>query len=52
MEFIPILEQNSDICLLDFYMLDHVCKDIRRWLDEGSNVVRISVNFSRKHMMD
>ncbi|WP_295078051.1 bifunctional diguanylate cyclase/phosphodiesterase [Ruminococcus sp.] len=52
MEFIPILEQNSDICLLDFYMLDHVCKDIRRWLGEGRKVVRISVNLSRKHMMD
>lgn len=52
MEFIPILEQNTDICQLDFYMLDHTCKDIRRWLDEGRKVVRVSVNLSRKHMMD
>ncbi|WP_294753717.1 bifunctional diguanylate cyclase/phosphodiesterase [uncultured Ruminococcus sp.] len=52
MEFIPILEQNTDICQLDFYMLDHVCKDIRRWLDEGRKAVRVSVNLSRKHMMD
>ena len=52
MEFIPILEQKTDICKLDFYMLDHVCADIRRWLDEGRNVVRISVNLSRKHMTD
>lgn len=52
MEFIPILEQNTDICQLDFYMLDHVCRDIRRWLDEKRNVVRISVNLSRKHMLD
>lgn len=51
-EFIPILEYNTDICQLDFYMLDHVCKDIRRWLDEGKRVVRVSVNLSRKHMMD
>jgi diguanylate cyclase (GGDEF)-like protein len=51
-EFIPILEYNTDICQLDFYMLDHVCKDIRRWLDEGKKVVRVSVNLSRKHMMD
>ena len=51
-DFIPILEQGSDICKLDFYMLDAVCKDIRRWLDEGRDVVRVSVNFSRKHMMD
>lgn len=52
LEFIPVLERNFDICKLDFYMLDHVCQDIRRWLDEGKEVVRVSVNLSRKHMMD
>lgn len=52
MEFIPILEQNTDICRLDFYMLDRVCKDIRSWLDKGLNVVRVSVNLSRKHLLD
>ncbi|SER11890.1 diguanylate cyclase (GGDEF) domain-containing protein [Lachnospiraceae bacterium NE2001] len=51
-EFIPILEMNTDICDLDFYMLDHVCADIRRWLDEGREVVRVSVNLSRKHLVD
>ena len=51
-DFIPILEMNMDICDLDFYMLDHVCKDIRRWLDEKKRVVRVSVNFSRKHLVD
>lgn len=51
-EFIPVLEQTTDICKLDFYMLDSVCADIRRWLDEGRKVVRVSVNLSRKHMLD
>ena len=51
-DFIPVFEQSPDICKLDFYMLDHVCKDIRKWIDEGRNVVRISVNFSRRHMLD
>ncbi len=51
-EFIPILEQGSEICTLDFYMLDHVCRDIRRWLDMGKEVVTVSVNLSRKHMME
>ena len=51
-EFIPVLEETNEICRLDFYMLDHVCADIRRWLDEGREVVRISINLSRKHMMD
>ena len=50
-DFIPVLEMNTDICDLDFYMLEHVCQDIRRWLDEGRYVVRISVNFSRKHLV-
>ncbi|MCH5349306.1 MAG: EAL domain-containing protein [Oscillospiraceae bacterium] len=49
-EFIPVLEQGRDICKLDFYMLDAVCKDIRRWLDNGMDVVRISVNLSRRHL--
>lgn len=51
-QFIPVLEQSTDICLLDFYMLDAVCRDIRRWMDEGSPIVRISVNMSRKHLID
>ena len=51
-EFIPLLEQSMDICKLDFYMLAHVCRDIRGWLDSGKKVVRISVNLSRRHMMD
>ena len=51
-EFIPVLEQGRDICKLDFYMLDAVCKDIRRWLDSGKDVVRISVNLSRRHLSD
>lgn len=52
MDFIPVLEQNLDICQLDFYMLDCVCKDICRWLAEGKEVVRVSVNLSRKHLSD
>lgn len=50
--FIPVLEETSDICKLDFFMLEQVCRHIRKWLDEGREVVRISVNLSRKHMMD
>ena len=51
-EFIPVLETNSDICRLDFRILEIVCKDIRRWLDSGMQVTRISVNLSRKHLVD
>lgn len=51
-EFIPILEKSKLICMLDFYMLEHVCRDIRRWMDEGKEVVTVSVNLSRVHMGD
>lgn len=51
-QFIPVLEQGTAICTLDFYMLEHVCQDIRKWLDEGKKVVKVSVNLSRRHMGD
>ncbi len=51
-DFIPALEQGVEICELDYYMLERVCEDIARWLEEGRDVVRISVNFSRKHLVE
>ena len=51
-KFVPQLEANGAIRFLDFYMLEHVCKDIRRWIDEGRKVVKVSVNFSRRHLSD
>lgn len=51
-EFIPVLEGSKAICTLDFYMLDHVCRDIRRWIDEGREAVKVSVNLSRLHLGD
>lgn len=50
--FIPILEQSHNICVLDFYMLEHVCKDMRAWKDNGLPLVKISVNLSRMHLGD
>ena len=51
-DFIPMLEETNDICKLDMFMLGKVCADIKRWLDEGRDVVRVSVNLSRKNMMN
>lgn len=51
-DFIPMLEETSDICKLDIYMLENVCRDMRRWMDDGRNIVRVSVNFSRKNIMN
>ncbi len=48
-EFVPVFEKNGFICNLDFYVLNSVCRAIRKWLDEGIDVVPVSVNFSRAH---
>ena len=49
-QFIPTLEQDGAICELDFYMLDHVCANLRRWLDQGRRAIKVSVNLSRRHL--
>ena len=48
--FIPILEETTRICELDFYVLDHVCKSIQSWIQHGVKPVKVSVNFSRRHL--
>ena len=52
LDFIPVLEMSTDICKLDYKMLEMVCMDLRRWIDSGKKVVRVSVNFSRKNLSD
>lgn len=46
-KFIPLFEQNGFIINLDQYVFETVCKDVRKWLDEGRKVVPISINVSR-----
>ncbi|MCR5486943.1 MAG: bifunctional diguanylate cyclase/phosphodiesterase [Lachnospiraceae bacterium] len=48
-EFIPIFEKNGFICNVDFYVLNSVCRALRKWLEQGLDVVTVSVNFSRAH---
>lgn len=51
-EFIPLIEADGTVCELDFYMLGRVCHDINLWKIQGIEPVRISVNFSRKHLLN
>ena len=51
-DFVPVLETDGSICRLDFFIFETVCRDIRRWIDEGIHPVRISTNFSRKNLSD
>lgn len=50
--FIATLEKENKICELDYYVLEEVCRMLRRWKDEGRELISISSNFSRKHLDD
>lgn len=50
-KFIPIMEANDTICLLDFSILQSVCNDIAGWLKAGVEVPTVSVNFSRRNLI-
>ena len=47
--FVQRMEEDGTIDALDCYMLEAVCRQIRRWLDAGREVLPISVNISRVH---
>lgn len=49
-EFIEILEKENKIIDLDYYVLIKTCKDIKKWQELGLKPVKISVNFSMKHL--
>lgn len=51
-EFIPQFEKNGFIEKLDNYVLEYVCRKIRRELDAGMHVVPVSVNQSRYLLFD
>ncbi len=46
-KFIPIFEKTGFITDMDEYVLEFICKSLRRWIDSGLPVVPISVNVSR-----
>ena len=46
-KFVPIFEKNGFITHLDQFVWEEVCKLQRKWLDEGREVVPVSVNVSR-----
>ena len=50
--FIPIMEANDTIRLLDLQILKCVCEDIADWLAQDIKAPVISVNFSRRNLAD
>ena len=51
-KFIPIFEKSGFITEIDDYMLTHVARDQKKWLDEGRKCVPVSVNVSRAHFSE
>lgn len=51
-KFIPIFEDNGFITQIDDYMITHVARDQRKWLNEGRRCVPVSVNVSRAHFSE
>lgn len=49
--FVPYYEKTSRIMEIDFFVMESVCKMLRRRIDAGKNVVPVSCNFSRLHFM-
>lgn len=46
-DFIPVLEETRLIHKLDKRMLEYVCSEMRRAIDENRPIVPVSLNFSR-----
>lgn len=51
-EFIPALERSGLVSLIDYYVLEQVCTDINKWISMGLTPVKVSSNFSRRHLHD
>lgn len=51
-KFIPLFERNRFIIKLDLYIFEEVCKQQRKWLNQGRDISIISVNMSRVHLQD
>ena len=51
-QFIPLFERNGFISRLDCYILEQVCKDIKRWQTNGFPIVPVSVNISRHDFLE
>ncbi len=50
--FVPYYERTGRIKEVDFFVMESVCKMLRRRIDAGRNVVPVSCNFSRMHFTE
>ena len=50
--FVPYYERTGRIRDIDFFVMESVCKMLRRRIDAGQDVVPVSCNFSRVHFTE
>lgn len=50
-EFIPVFEENGFIYRMDYAIWEQTCALLRRWIDEEKQPVPLSVNVSRKDIL-
>lgn len=50
--FVPFYEKTGFIVKIDFAIFDSVCNYLSSWIAAGNETVPISINFSRRHMLD
>lgn len=46
-QFVRLLESTHSISQLDFFVLEDVCQQISKWMEQSIELVPISVNFSK-----
>lgn len=51
-DFIPLFEKNGFIVNLDFYIYEEVLKTMKSWMDDGLELIPVSLNVSRIHLYD
>lgn len=49
-DFIPAFEEYGLIINFDFHMLEVLCSQMRKWIDQGLHLKPISINQSRLHI--
>ena len=50
--FIPVFERNRMIARVDLFMFRETCLFIKKWVDEGNEPFKISVNLSRYSILN
>ncbi len=49
-DFIPVFEKNKTITMLDYYVYSEVCKYLANRIENGEDLLCISMNVSRVHL--